>query len=110
MLKSIQRRATKLVKDFEHKTYNEQLRNMGLFSLKKRRVMEELISLYNYLKRGCSKVAVSLFSQVTSDRKRGNSLVLHQGRLECILRKISSLEGLSSIGKCCLRKWLSHHP
>jgi len=95
------------VKGLEHKSYEEWLRELGLFSLEKRRLRGDLITLYSSLAGGCSEGGVGLCSQVTSDRTRGNGLKLCSDRM---LGKISLLKEWSGIGPGCPGRWWSPHP
>jgi len=74
----------------EHLSYKERLRELGLSSLKKRRLRGDLVNAYKYFKDGCQEMGQD-FSVVPSDRTRGNRHKMKHRKFRLNMRKISSL-------------------
>jgi len=67
-----------MMRGLEHLSYEERLRELGLFSLKKRRLTGHLINANKYLQGGCQEDGARPFSVVPSDRTKDNRHKLKQ--------------------------------
>jgi len=79
LLESVQRRDTKMIQGMKHLFYEDRLKELGLCSLRKRRLWEDLRMACQYLNGGCKKGGDRLFSRVCGDRTRGNGFRLKEG-------------------------------
>ncbi|KAK4818036.1 hypothetical protein QYF61_004160 [Mycteria americana] len=80
LLEWVQRRAMKMVRGLEHLSYEEKLRELGLFSLEKRRLQGDFMGTYK-------KDGARFFTRACCDRTRGNGFKLKEGRFRLDIRK-----------------------
>ena len=71
-----------MIRGLDHLPCEDRLRELGLFSLEKRRLWGGLIVAFQHLKRDYKQEGNQLFTWVDSDRIRGNGFKLREGDLD----------------------------
>ena len=76
-----------MIRGLEHLSYEDRLRELGLFSLEKRRLQGDLLAAFQYLKGAYRKDWEGLLIRECSDKTRANGFKLKEGRLRLDIRK-----------------------
>jgi len=77
----------KMIQGVEHLSYEDRLKQSGLFSLEKRILQGDLTAIFQYLKGAYKKAGEGLTTRAWSDRTRGNGFKLKEGRFRLDLTK-----------------------
>ena len=76
-----------MTRRLEHLPCEDRLRELGLFSVEKRRLRGDLIAAFQYLKEAFEKNGDKLFSRTCCNRTRGNVFKLKEGKFRLDTRK-----------------------
>ena len=76
LLERVQRRDTKMIGGLEHLSYEDRMRELGLFSLEKRRLWGDLTAAFQYPKGDYKQEGNELLTRVDSDMTMGNGFKL----------------------------------
>jgi len=69
-----------MIQGLEHLSYEEGVRELGLFSLEKRRCWADLIAAFQCLKGAYRKEGANLFSRACCNRTRSSGFKLRESR------------------------------
>ena len=72
LLEQVQRRATKMIRGLERFPHEDRMRQLGVFSIEKRRLWGDLIVAFQYLKGAYRKAGEGYFRRAGCNRMTGN--------------------------------------
>jgi len=77
---------TRMIQGLDYLCYKDRLKELGLLSLKKRRLQQDITVAFPYLKEVYKHEGNNLFTWVDSDRTKGNGFKLKSGRFRLDVR------------------------
>ncbi|KAK4816809.1 hypothetical protein QYF61_023496 [Mycteria americana] len=83
----LHRRAMRIVRGLEHISCEKRLRELGLFSLEKRRLQGDLIAAFQHIKGTYKRDGERPFTRACSDMTRDNGFKLKEGSFRLDIRK-----------------------
>jgi len=93
-----------MITGLEHLSCEERLRELGLFSLEKRRLRGDLFAAFEYLKGPYKKSGEGCFTRTRSDRTRGNGFNMKKGKFRSdIMKKVFYNEGSEALAQVAQR-------
>ena len=75
-----------MIRGLEHLPYEDRLRKLGLFSLEKRRLWDDLLAAFQCLKGAYQQEGSQLFERVYISRTSGTGFKLKEGRFRLDVR------------------------
>ncbi|KFQ78995.1 hypothetical protein N335_03757, partial [Phaethon lepturus] len=87
LLEQVQRRAKEMIRGKGQLSSEDRLKELGLFSLERRRLQGDLIAAFQSLKGAYKKAGEGLFTRACSNRTRGNGFKLKESRFRLDPRK-----------------------
>ena len=100
--------AVKIIRGLEHIPCEDRLRELGFFSLEKRKLQGDLIVAFQYLRRTYRKAGEGLFIRACSNsRTRESGCKLEEGRFKVAIRKnFFTVRALRHWDRLPVRLWM----
>ena len=76
-----------MIRDVEHLPYEDRLRELGLFSLEKRRLRGDVNAAFQYIKGVYKQEGSQLFERVDKSRTRCSGFKMREGRFRLDVRE-----------------------